>query len=877
MRHALLLASALTVLPLIALELRPCPEPVLADRLIVRLRFAEPARTFPTLQGRLEDADFRHNATLSLLNPVSGHPEADYEFSWAQSVTLSAECRVTLDGLPAGATVTAIIPARLAPHDLSRGIDVETPESSGLWLASLGASVATETGHPFRGQRSMAATWTGSDMVTFLPGERDWTPYAELRFVVSNPLPPPDGTRDRNLFLFDGRMVHRPTPQDSIPQGNILVPAESSREFRLDLIRLRANNPQIDLQNMRALQFFWSSTPAPGATTFTFDEIRLLTAAQLQQETEAGYRSQFAQIDGALARLPAGQAPWQLAAQALKDRFQQGERDTLTHDIRLLQEELLNATLLVHTSPDLPFRPLAAAPTEKVHRHEPFAHQELPWRLTAAGNERESFQLVLAPTRPLRQVLVTAGPLRGSDGALISPECVRINPVGYVEVTEAFFYPTSRTGFWPDILHENRPFDLPCRVQPFMVTVAVPAGQAAGLYQGTVQVSAAGLEPRSLPYELLVYPFTLPTRGAAKVLFTANYVPEDRNLRRKVYDLLFDYRTPPTSMYTRIHRHGPNRFIPDFEDIPYCLEKGMNILFFGEILDRPARDPHAFSPEYIQAVLDWIGHCRPLLQQLGAWDIAYLNGFDEIMHRPAPVTARRLREAEEILGRIRQAYPDCKIANVGKLMQISSELMDQWFCSPIPSTDFQPLAAAGGQIGFYWVYQNPSFMLDLPGLAPRLCSWLAFKHKTNGIAYYSTSRPHHTGVGANQIPASATHTPGSGICHEQCLPQPPSSLDWDHSQFDVRGTQKFARNGDGVLFYPAPDRSLMASLRMVAIRDGIEDFEYLALLAALAGNGHPLLNIPDSLVTLRDYTQDVTLVQAYREQVAQAIVELVSR
>ncbi|MDD3953610.1 MAG: DUF6067 family protein [Lentisphaeria bacterium] len=878
MTRFFLAACLLTALGLGAFEVRPFAEAVPADRLIIRMSFSTEQADWTDIPAALtvhvQDGGFAHRGNLLPLNPIPGFPEADYEFLLGETVTLSAQCTIRLENMPAWATVREILPWLPQKDDLAAGLDCETPQRSGFWLGNLGGIILHDDQNVFRSRGAMAATWQEHQMVTLLPGVRDWTPYAELRFIVSNPLPPPDGTRDRNLFLFDGRKVHRPTPKDSIPQGNILVAYESSKEFRLDLKLLKQNNPLIALNDMRAIQFFWSSTPSTGSTTFYFDDICLLTEKQIRQELDAIYEQQFRQIQAEYDKLLNGQSPWQQRFAMLQQRFSQGERKSLDDDIRILKEELLNAQLLVGFPQDQPCRIVPTGPMEKIFRDRAFAFQEAPWRLSAAGNERESFQLVLAPRHPLQQVQLFAADLRTADGAILPEDCVKIHPVGYVEISESFFYSSSRTGFWPDILHENRPFDLPCRVQPFMVTVAVPENQQPGLYRGSIEVTAQNMAAQQIPFELQVYRFSLPLRGQCKVLFTANYVPENPQLRRKVYDLLFDYRLSPTSMYTRINKNAPTRTVPDFEDLAYCMKKGMNMLLFGEILDRPAADPHSFSEEYIQAVLDWIGYCRPILQEHGAWEISYLCGFDEIMHRPEPQRTQRLQQASKILSRIKQAYPDCKIANVGRLMELSPDLMDQWFCSPIPEKDFSPILQSGGQVGFYWVYQDPSFMLDLPGTAPRICSWMAFREKANGIAYYSTFRPHDTCPEELRIPPSKTHKQGSSICHEACCPEPPLTLDWQQAQFEVRGTRKFARNGDGFLFYPAPDRSLLASMRLVALRDGIEDFEYLKILSDLSDGKHPLLDIPENIVTLKDYTTDPRTLQNYRQQIADAIERL---
>ena len=41
-------------------------------------------------------------------------------------------------------------------------------------------------------------------------------------------------------------------------------------------------------------------------------------------------------------------------------------------------------------------------------------------------------------------------------------------------------------------------------------------------------------------------------------------------------------------------------------------------------------------------------------------------------------------------------------------------------------------------------------------------------------------------------------------------------------------------NGDGYLFYPGPNATLLSSIRFEALRDGFEDYEYLAILKGRA-------------------------------------------
>ncbi len=860
-------------LTLFSLELQPLKASKEVGSFILKMRFKDNfnLKKLPAMDFAVKDGTFTRKGRLVPLNPVTGSREIDFEASLGTVRKLTSGCRMVISGVPAGGGVYEVQPVVFHKNDLSRGLDFETPERSGVWTANLGAKVSRSGKYPSGGKGCLRAEWGVHQMVSLFPGERDWTRYAELRFKVRYP---EVGTRNRSMFLFDGKAVHRPGINDTIPSGRLDVFQEDRRTFRLDLRTLKKYNPRIDLSNIMAVQFFWSFTPVVGETVFYFDDVQLLTDEDLEKEKKDGRRRQLAELRNMIPDSKIKQ--WEGEIRVLEQWLDAGKYETLDQGVTALKEKIVNS--LVLGNEDL--RIVAVNSSEKVMRDTIFPYRNFPVQISAAGNERESFQAVLALSRPLKQVRFTAGELRSEGGKVIPAGNVRINPVGYVEVTEATFYPSSRTGFWPDILHRNRPFDLPERVQPFMVTVAVPAGQPAGIYTGKLTLTVDGMESRTVEYRVKVYSFSLPRKGKAKTFISFNYAPDDPALRRRVYDLVFDYRLNPVSMYPKLFKKNVNtRFLPFPEDLDYCLRKGMNFMAFGFMEDRQAKDSQCFDEEYIQAVLKWIGRWRPFLKEKGAWDIAYMIGFDEIMHRSAAVRGRHLKEAEKICRRIKQAYPDCRIANVGKLMAISPGLMDKWYNIPMDNRKFGHLLRHGKEIGFYWAYENPSFMLDLPGIAPRMCSWMAFRENADGIGYYSSIRLHNTFTEKNRLMPEKSrlahnNEKGYGICNENCCPDPvPVSLDWDRTQYKV-AYLRYARNGDGLLFHPAPDHTLLASFRLVSIRDGIEDFEYFKLLEELSGGRHPLLKIPASLVTLESYTKNSEAVQAYRGKVAAAIEEL---
>jgi hypothetical protein len=207
---------------------------------------------------------------------------------------------------------------------------------------------------------------------------------------------------------------------------------------------------------------------------------------------------------------------------------------------------------------------------------------------------------------------------------------------------------------------------------------------------------------------------------------------------------------------------------------------------------------------------------------------------------------------------MKEKFPDLKLCAVGHRLPISRKLMDIWYLAPtvdtLPMKSLKELHDEKAEVNFYWVYENPSFMLDLPGIAPRICSWIAFKYDAKAIGYYSTYRPW------------ALNCPDANA---------PTGIFWSKERINAYTyANRYGRVMDGNLFYPAPDKSLRPSIRLANIRDGIEDYEYLAILKELSPNGKDkLLNISDSITTRTDneYTKNYSELANYRSKIADQI------
>ena len=140
-------------------------------------------------------------------------------------------------------------------------------------------------------------------------------------------------------------------------------------------------------------------------------------------------------------------------------------------------------------------------------------------RISVAGNEAESAQLVVRPEKALAGLTATAGELRSESGASLPVDAVEVLRVGYVNV-EIASDETGGTGNWPDPLP---PFKGGVSVaagenQPLWVRVKAPANTAPGLYRGQITVNAEGFTT-TVPLEVEVYGFSLPDTTTCRTLF----------------------------------------------------------------------------------------------------------------------------------------------------------------------------------------------------------------------------------------------------------------------------------------------------------------------------------------------------------------------
>jgi hypothetical protein len=510
-----------------------------------------------------------------------------------------------------------------------------------------------------------------------------------------------------------------------------------------------------------------------------------------------------------------------------------------------------------------PLRWWIVDPLEKIKPLDPFPDSPVTTAdLHAGRNEFEPFQIVLrAEDTDIADLDIEVSDLRTSQGAEIS----RKNVTAYLEQFLNVTRPSvsgGAPGLWPDPLipridryaHERRnafPFVLRRgRNQALWIEIFVPEQAQPGKYAGWARISRGGKVAFAVPISLTVWAFVLPSTATLKSSFGLSgpaLLQQHRGRYTNDGDLYSLTRVyAKAALEHRISTHGGSMVPP-----AYRLQNGRIHIDWqaydaevGPFLDGTAipegeplygaratsvdlRTPSRF-PRAEQQAGYWtesVQHFR----QSGWYDRLFLYLWDEPSAADYPKVLARGRSALLADPGIRNLVTTPFTPELEEVVRIWTPLVNclvrkpgfDDFCAEAPPMEAYRRETQRGKS--LWFYQScashgcnipggeyfagwPSYMIDASGVANRTMQWLAWKYRMEGELYFSMNEAY-----------SGDKDP------------------WT----DVR---LYGGNGDGTLFYPGrPDRIggltdiPIESIRLKLIREGMEDYEYLALLAKLGG------------------------------------------
>jgi Glycoside hydrolase 123, catalytic domain/Glycoside hydrolase 123 N-terminal domain len=481
-----------------------------------------------------------------------------------------------------------------------------------------------------------------------------------------------------------------------------------------------------------------------------------------------------------------------------------------------------------------------------------------PAQLYASRNEFESFQAIFrAEGQNIQGADVEISDLKNPSGGQISKANVTIYFERYLELPQ----PSSiegEAGEWPDPLipridryaKQKRnafPFNLTGgRNQPIWIEVYVPPQTPPGNYQGNVAFQIGGKTEANIPLSVKVWDFTLPSTSSFPTTFGFNGVTAVRqHLGKYTTDAdvkRFTALYRKAALWHRISLHGGSMVPPRFsfygtnidvdwtdydaELSPFLDGKAIlpgEPLYGAKSTAVGMRTPPTLNTDE-QKILYWKALATYFRER--GWFSRLFNylldepkpeNFDDVFHE-----AQLVHKAD---GQIRNLVTAPLHKEWSGAIDIWTPLINcfEWkprhgaFCNQMVSrAGYEGEIAKGADL---WWYQScashgcsivggdyyrgwPSYMIDAGGVSNRIMPWLAWKYDIRGELYYNIDEMYSRGKDA-----------------------------WD----DV---YLFGGNGDGTLVYPGRPKNIggttdipIETIRLKLIREGLEDYEYLTLLA----------------------------------------------
>jgi hypothetical protein len=539
-----------------------------------------------------------------------------------------------------------------------------------------------------------------------------------------------------------------------------------------------------------------------------------------------------------------------------------GRLSTLERRIDRYQHRVRNASLRGEVASLSPFGLSAVSSLVKLPRDAALPGPLLAEvSLSAARNERESFQVAILPFgEGLRDVRVEATALTGSGRATIPRESIEASLVEYVKIDWDSDYATDRRGWWPDPLVPLRgPITVPAGVscQPVWVTVSVPPGTPAGDYRGTITVRAGGAAS-SVGVRLHVWDFELPREGHLKTHTWDEVEPLARFYDLDAYPVEWYLRLCDLLLKNRLNpgfagvNYAPREPSPDGsydfgateKVLRYCIDRGLTR--FSILQMRKGK----YAPGEAEKAYAFVSAYADFLRKKGWLDRALVELWDEpLLHEWPDVEARARR--------IRAVAPGLKVQLFANLSEGpyafwteeaqrlgADRLIDIW--APIPPIEAPELQARGGEIWTYFCTlargNAPNLYIDRPAVYQRTIGWHSFMYNVDGFEHWSVDS------------FNRNVRRGRPLCEK-----------WPHVPWDARSFRAFS--GEGQLVYPGEGGEPWPSLRLEVFRDSMEDYEYLYRLRELADRAGPEVDAAELAGIRRWLTPEQYLLVKYPRDV----------
>ena len=518
--------------------------------------------------------------------------------------------------------------------------------------------------------------------------------------------------------------------------------------------------------------------------------------------------------------------------------------------------------------------------------------------LESAKGEAECFQVIL-PSYAGERLSLGAMELVSSSGYTMPSSALKAYRVGYVSTPQDHLLPDPLF----DDLNMGDPKD-PCVL---WYTLTIPSDTPSGDYSGSVRFSV-GAKSFSVPVRLKVWDFEIPKRGhlATDFWFFRGQIKHyygraaDPSFREvsKYLEMALDHRLTPIDCCEgnvqplfKIYREADGKLTIDWTEYDryaqFVVDRGGTSLslapthWFGKwfsdqltlgyessiITNRATGAVETVAYPYVSEkhldMLKWylreaVDHFR----QKGWLEYAFVQPLDEVAEN---------KETLAIVQACHDADPAVRV-----LMDVVTPASSKTFSDylgiwcpltpNLPGGGFDEVRAQGKDVWWY-VCCGPlppfaNLFTNQACADHRQLFWQSWKYNSQGLLYWGINFWHMWGTEPKYDPKTA-------------WPNSPAALG-----LGVIGST--GEIGDGYFIYPGP-KGPIGSIRLEAIRDGLEDYEYLWLLndraksvsVSKAAHAKSLLAIPESFCKdLEHYSSSEGDLTKLRREVASEIVKL---
>ncbi len=487
-----------------------------------------------------------------------------------------------------------------------------------------------------------------------------------------------------------------------------------------------------------------------------------------------------------------------------------------------------------------------------------------------AKNEYESKQIVVIAAKNLKKVKIKISDLRSKSGELLSASNIEWNPVDYIYVHKPLWAPE---GLYPDPLLPVGAIDLqPGDVQPFLLTVYSGLGQKTGTYRGTIRVLSENSTSTEIPISVKVYNVIIPGKNHARADFW---------FHQWFWEYFYD-RPLSFADYKRWCKFfGKYRVTPGWLQISFALSRGLlkidssdkdNVKFdFSELVKWEAYAAKCganainingtCNPSYsylfpldkfsksqqIKATMKYYREHLKALRAKGLAKYAFLESFDEAEQ------SNRISVMKKWHGLVKQYIPSLKRTFAGaRADRDYSQYVDIW-CPLLANYDpklYRRPEIAAKETWFYTCsgadHPLPDLLIFSPGIMHRIIPYMMFRFDVTGYLFWGLNYWQPLRQNRN---ASIKH--------------------WPAKQWKLVDNVDYERAGDGILCYPGPNAKPCASLRLVDIRDGFEDYE---LMYQARQKGKSIADEITKLVQSKEkYVSSPSVLEAFRIKLLQSL------